>query len=113
MFTFTSKSEAPPVAPFLADASFFFASPTRTLLARGARETIRELGSGAGLADHVAARLAWHSRDGIERPLVVGALPFDEAAPARLFVLETYQSVGPSGPIEPAAPSPLAGGPPR
>ncbi|MBC9713445.1 isochorismate synthase DhbC [Streptomyces sp. TRM66268-LWL] len=64
----------------------FFASPTRTLLAHG---TLAEVPHDERpLPLRVAETLAAQHRAGNRAPLVVGAVPFDPAAPARLAVPE-------------------------
>lgn len=67
---------------------FLLASPERTILARGARDTISA--AGAGLADAVQTRL----RE-LDAPLAAGALPFDRTAPAHLVVPERVRVAGP------------------
>ncbi|PWI42262.1 isochorismate synthase [Streptomyces sp. ICBB 8177] len=71
----------------------FFGSPTRTLLARGVRARVPH--GEAPLAERVAGTLHAARAQGIERPVVVGAVPFDADAPARLFVPELLYTATP------------------
>ncbi|SDJ52455.1 isochorismate synthase DhbC [Streptomyces indicus] len=64
----------------------FFASPTRTLLAHGTRAEVPH--DARPLPLRVAETLTAQRRAGNLAPLVVGAVPFDPAAPARLAVPE-------------------------
>ncbi|WP_164002164.1 isochorismate synthase DhbC [Pyxidicoccus caerfyrddinensis] len=83
---------------YAAGSSFFFASPRRTLLARGTFATVphtrgedaleRLPGSVRNVLD--AARQADH-----DIPVVVGAVPFDGTVPAQLVVPMTIQRAGP------------------
>lgn len=93
------------------ESSFFFASPTRTLVAQGARAEILEPNraiDGEGLADHVAALLQASRTKSHGLPLAVGAVPFDDASPAYLIVPKTVQSAGPlnlaAAPLRPEPP---------
>lgn len=71
----------------------FLATPTRTLLADG---PAREVPHGESpLAERVAETLAAARRDGQERPVVIGAIPFDQSAPAALAVPEFVQDAPP------------------
>nr|WP_193581908.1 isochorismate synthase DhbC [Streptomyces mobaraensis] len=74
----------------------FFASPTRTLLARGVRAEVPY--GDAPLARRVAETLETQRRAGHPTPLVIGSVPFDRSAPAALAVPETVRT----------APSPAA-----
>ncbi|MFJ4876452.1 isochorismate synthase DhbC [Streptomyces sp. NPDC088745] len=67
----------------------FLATPTRTLLSDG---PAREVPHGeAPLSERVAETLAAARRDGQPRPVVIGAVPFDQSAPAALAVPEFVQ----------------------
>ncbi|MGW7413637.1 isochorismate synthase DhbC [Streptomyces sp. NPDC054863] len=67
----------------------FLATPTRTLLADG---PAREVPHGESpLAQRVAETLAAARRDGHGNPVVIGAVPFDQSAPAALAVPEFVQ----------------------
>ncbi|MFI0976703.1 isochorismate synthase DhbC [Streptomyces sp. NPDC021093] len=67
----------------------FLATPTRTLLADG---PAREVPHGESpLAQRVAETLAAARRDGQSNPVVIGAVPFDQSAPAALAVPEFVQ----------------------
>ncbi|MGK4004663.1 isochorismate synthase DhbC [Sorangium sp. So ce1036] len=79
------------------ESSFFFASPTCTLLAQGVREMKLEPERGDRLAGRVAALLAASEGARYPRPIVVGAVPFNNTSPARLIVPRTIQSAGPLG----------------
>lgn len=67
----------------------FLATPTRTLLARGVRHTVP--GGDQPLAHRVATALA-DARTTASKPLVIGAIPFDQAAPAALVIPEIVRS---------------------
>ncbi|WP_435878800.1 isochorismate synthase DhbC [Streptomyces klenkii] len=67
----------------------FFASPTRTLLAHGVRAEVPH--GTAPVARRVAETLAARVRAGDAAPVVVGAIPFDQAAPAALAVPEAVR----------------------
>ncbi|MGW7516146.1 isochorismate synthase DhbC [Streptomyces sp. NPDC054796] len=71
------------------DDTRFFASPTRTLLARGTAARVPH--DGRPLPERVAATLRERRHAGQASPLVVGAVPFDTGAPARLAVPETVR----------------------
>ncbi|WP_437330564.1 isochorismate synthase DhbC [Sorangium sp. So ce381] len=82
------------------ESAFFFASPTRTLLAQGVHDMILEpngADQGDRLADRVTRVLAAASRAGAGQglPMVVGAVPFNSTSPAHLIVPRTIQSAGP------------------
>ncbi len=64
----------------------FFASPTRTLLAHGTRVEVPH--DERPLPVRVAETFDVQRRAGNLAPMVVGAVPFDRAAPARLAVPE-------------------------
>ncbi|MFE5870611.1 isochorismate synthase DhbC [Streptomyces roseifaciens] len=67
----------------------FFASPTRTLLAHGVRAEVPH--GTAPVAQRVAETLAARVLAGDEAPVVVGAVPFDQGAPAALAVPEAVR----------------------
>ncbi len=70
----------------------FFASPTRTLLAEGVHARVPQ--DGRPLVDRVAATLARAREDGVERPLVVGAVAFDHDSRAELVVPAALRTCG-------------------
>ncbi|QRK05498.1 isochorismate synthase DhbC [Archangium violaceum] len=81
-----------------AGSSFFFASPKRTMLARGAFATVPHPGGANSLEllpERVAAVLAEAREASHDIPVVVGAVPFDGAIPAQLVVPTTIQRAGP------------------
>ncbi|MBN8468359.1 isochorismate synthase DhbC [Corallococcus exiguus] len=92
---------------------FFFASPKRTMLARGVFATVPDAGGANsldGLPERVAAVLN-ASRDAAhDIPVAVGAVPFDGKVAAHLVVPMTIQRAGPMVfDAAAAARSPLAG----
>ncbi|HEY1011952.1 MAG TPA: isochorismate synthase DhbC [Herpetosiphonaceae bacterium] len=104
------------LADYAAGAPFFFASPSRTLLAEGAAAVVEQPASDpAALLVAVGSALAAADAAGVEAPLAVGAVPFCADAPARLLVpaavrragrlnfaaLESSEAAGPSCAIEP------------
>ncbi|MEU3603375.1 isochorismate synthase [Streptomyces sp. NPDC006798] len=87
----------------------FLATPTRTLLAEGVRAEVPF--DEKPLPDRVRAALTAARRPGGERPLVLGAIPFDTGRPAALVVPETVAegpSLGsdPLVTLDPGAPEP-------
>ncbi|MER7169836.1 isochorismate synthase DhbC [Streptomyces mesophilus] len=70
-------------------ATRFFASPTRTLLAHGVRAEVPY--DERPLPQRVAATLDAQLRAGNRAPVVIGAVPFDHAAPAVLAVPEAVR----------------------
>ncbi|ASB87043.1 isochorismate synthase DhbC [Bacillus sonorensis] len=78
-------------------ASFFFSSPERTILAKGVFAAVPEE-DGSGL-EHLSQRAAAVLRDaeqsGRKRPIIVGAVPFDNAKPAQLTVPDEVWCAGP------------------
>ncbi|WP_062217547.1 isochorismate synthase [Streptomyces sp. NBRC 109706] len=96
----------------LGDGDRFLATPTRTLLARGVRTEIPH--GRAPLAERVAHALH-RAGEGTSTPaLVVGAVPFDQSAPAALVIPETVRTApalatDPLTALPPAAPPPLPG----
>ncbi|MGC3003711.1 isochorismate synthase, partial [Streptomyces sp. G35A] len=62
----------------------FFASPTRTLLARGVHAPVAD--GERPLPDRVRDALGAAHAEGVHDPLVIGAIPFDPAAPSALVV---------------------------
>lgn len=67
------------------DTDRFFASPTRTLLARGDGLPVPH--DARPLTERVEDVLAQACADGLPEPVVMGAIPFDPSAPAALAVL--------------------------
>lgn len=113
-----SVSSAQLLERFRPESPFFFSSPTRTILAQEAREVVSHAAwasRGERLEDRVAALLAGAEASGNARPLVVGALPFDNASPAHLVVSRALLSEGPLGHAAVASqpPSPVSNGRPR
>ncbi|WP_437820774.1 isochorismate synthase DhbC [Sorangium sp. So ce1078] len=87
------------------ESAFFFASPTRTLLAQGVHDMILEpIGTDRGerLSDRITRVLAAQGRAGHGLPLVVGAVPFNSTSAAHLIVPKTIQSAGPLSPVSDA-----------
>lgn len=81
-----------------AGASFFFATPRRTLLARGTFATVpAPAGEDALnlLPDRVAKVLNDAREADHDIPVAVGAVPFDGSTPAHLVVPMTIQRAGP------------------
>lgn len=81
-----------------AGSSFFFASPRRTLLARGTFATVPHSGGTNALArlpERVAAVLDEAREAAHDIPVAVGAVPFDSSLPAQLVVPMTLQRAGP------------------
>ncbi|MEO5876791.1 MAG: isochorismate synthase [Streptosporangiaceae bacterium] len=95
----TAEAVADPLNGYLPQDSFFFRTPRRTLLTRGAFRTVPTCDShdlGTTLPRRVQRTLAEAEAAGHPRPLVVGAIPFDERTPARLTVPGGVQWAGPS-----------------
>ncbi|MGW0593520.1 isochorismate synthase DhbC [Streptosporangium sp. NPDC002607] len=65
--------------------TFFFTSPTRTLLARGVCQEVPDSGA-TSLRDRVASALRDARSSGHPNPVVVGAIPFRDDRPPRLLV---------------------------
>ncbi|TMV45534.1 isochorismate synthase DhbC [Paenibacillus mesophilus] len=83
---------------YRAGSSFFLSSSRHTLLAEGAIAAVpRESGPGAleRLPKRVAALLGAIRPPGYGSPVVVGAIPFDHAAPAQLVVPASLRRAGP------------------
>ncbi len=81
-----------------AGASFFFATPRRTLLARGTFATVPHVGGADALArlpERVSAALDDARQADHDIPVAVGAIPFDGSVPAQLVVPLTLQRAGP------------------
>jgi isochorismate synthase len=81
-----------------AGSSFFFASPRRTLLAKGTFATVPHPGgtdSLARLPERVAAVLHQAREADHDIPVAVGAVPFDGRIAAQLVVPMTLQRAGP------------------
>lgn len=79
--------------------TFFFTSPTRTLLARGVCQEVPGPGT-TSLRDRVAFALREAEESGHPNPVVVGAIPFREDHPACLSVPATvYWTSPPAGPF--------------
>ncbi|GAA3003894.1 isochorismate synthase DhbC [Streptomyces lactacystinicus] len=70
----------------------FFASPTRTLLGSGVHARVPQ--DGRPLPVRVAETLAEAGRDGVERPLVVGAVAFDRDSRVELAVPSRVRTAG-------------------
>jgi isochorismate synthase len=81
-----------------AGSSFFFASPRRTMLARGTFATVPHPG-GTHALERLPERVAAVLNDAREAahdiPVAVGAVPFDGSVPAQLVVPMTLQRAGP------------------
>ncbi|MFD9686134.1 isochorismate synthase DhbC [Kitasatospora sp. NPDC001309] len=75
-----------------ADDEAFLASPTRTLLAAGVHARVPQ--DARPLPVRVAETLAGARRDGVERPLVVGAVAFDHGGRDELAVPARVRSAG-------------------
>lgn len=81
-----------------AGSSFFFASPRRTLLAKGTFATVPHFGgtdSLARLPERVSAVLNAAREADHDIPVAVGAVPFDGRISAQLVVPMTIQRAGP------------------
>ncbi|WP_426731205.1 isochorismate synthase DhbC [Myxococcus faecalis] len=81
-----------------AGSSFFFASPRRTLLARGTFATVPHVGGQSSLerlGERVAKVLSDARQADHDIPVAVGAVPFVGRAPAQLVVPMTLQRAGP------------------
>nr|WP_324291420.1 isochorismate synthase DhbC [Corallococcus sp. bb12-1] len=81
-----------------AGSSFFFATPKRTMLARGVFATVPHSGgtnSLEGLPARVAAVLDASREAAHDIPVAVGAVPFDGRVEAQLVVPMTLQRAGP------------------
>ena len=94
---------------YAAGSSFFFASPKRTMLARGVFATVPHEGgtdSMAGLPARVAAVLDASREAAHDIPVAVGAVPFDGRVAAQLVVPLTLQRAGPLV-FDPGAPAQL------
>lgn len=115
MLTQSSPAPSPGTDPDLlddyqTDQSFFFRSPRHTLLAQGLLATVPSCN--AHDADTTLARVRGTLEQAAElhpKPMVVGAIPFDAATPARLTVPASVRWTGPGGarrtaPAEPPAP---------
>ncbi|MEV7599289.1 isochorismate synthase DhbC [Kitasatospora sp. NPDC089797] len=78
---------------YRADADeVFFASPTRTLLTAGVHARVPQ--DDRPLTVRVAGTLAEAQRAGLQRPLVVGAVAFDQAGRAELAVPAAVRTAG-------------------
>ncbi|MER5963468.1 isochorismate synthase DhbC [Streptomyces sp. NPDC002057] len=83
----------------------FLATPTRTLLAHGVQ---REVPHGtAPVAERVTAALRAARSDRRAAPVVIGALPFEQDAPAALVIPETVRT-GPALAYDPLVALPAA-----
>jgi isochorismate synthase len=81
-----------------AGSSFFFASPRRTMLARGTFATVPHIGGADALQqlpERVAAVLNSAREAAHDIPVAVGAVPFDGSIPAQMVVPMTLQRAGP------------------
>ncbi|MGC5009523.1 isochorismate synthase DhbC [Streptosporangium sp. DT93] len=91
--------------------AFFFASPARTLLARGVCREVPH-STTADLRGRVATALREAEEAGHPAPMVVGAVPFREDRPARLLVPAAVRWTGPVArrtDASAACPEPVAG----
>ncbi|EAU67750.1 isochorismate synthase DhbC [Stigmatella aurantiaca DW4/3-1] len=81
-----------------AGSSFFFASPKRTMLARGTFATVPHMDGADALQrlpERVAAVLNNAREAAHDIPVAVGAVPFDGSIPAQMVVPMTLQRAGP------------------
>ncbi|KAA6450932.1 isochorismate synthase DhbC [Bacillus swezeyi] len=79
-------------------ASFFFSSPERTILAEGVFAAVPEaenLNQMENLTQRADAVLRQAQQAGQKRPIVVGAVPFDETKPVQLTVPDEVWHAGP------------------
>lgn len=89
-------------AATLSSDSFFFMSPYRSFTTRGCFRRL-ETPAADGAARHgvfqTALRNAFDSarRQGIARPMIVGAIPFDTRKPTALFIPESYSDTARGG----------------
>ncbi len=89
-------------AATLSSDSFFFMSPYRSFTTRGCFRRL-ETPAADGAARHgvfqTALRNAFDSarRQGIARPMIVGAIPFDTRKPSALFIPESYSDTARGG----------------
>lgn len=79
-----------------ADSGFFFMSPWRSLATQGCFTTIGTPAHnadiiGGSFQQDIQRHLSEAKRQGIVRPIVVGALPFDIRQNASLFIPESHQ----------------------
>ena len=79
---------------YQAGASFFFSSPERTILAEGVFASVSQTEE-QSLAQRTAEVLKKARENGQENPIVVGAVPFDDAKPAQLTVPVEAWHAGP------------------
>ncbi len=85
------------LAGYVPGSSFFFASPRRTLLARGTFATVSHPGGPEALSrlpERVAAALFEARHADHDIPIAVGAIPFHASSPAQLVVPLTLQRAG-------------------
>jgi hypothetical protein len=91
------------------ESSFFFATPGATWLGRGILASL-PIRAGAFL-DDALPRLFGQAQDrGVERPVAVGALPFDPAAAPILYIPERLERAGRLRHTQPAAIEPALSG---
>ncbi|MDX6740074.1 isochorismate synthase [Actinocorallia sp. A-T 12471] len=85
------------LAGYRPHGSFFFRSPRHTLLAQGVHATVPSCNAHDPVTtlSRVRATLDAAASSGHPRPIVVGALPFHGATPARLTVPGTVRWAGP------------------
>ncbi|OAB38403.1 isochorismate synthase DhbC [Paenibacillus glacialis] len=79
-------------------SSFFWASPERTLLARGVHARLISDGESnnlVNLPERVAKLLAHTKKSGHELSVIVGAIPYDHTKPSELIVPLTAEWAGP------------------
>lgn len=77
-----------------AASSFFFMSPWRSLVAQGCFTTVTAPALGGESLEgefqqEIRQRLRDAKHQGIEKPIVVGAIPFDPSQPSSLFIPES------------------------
>ncbi|MFK3660274.1 isochorismate synthase EntC [Scandinavium sp. NPDC088450] len=94
----TSLAEAvQEVAPTLSPDSFFFMSPYRSFTTRGCfRRISQPVEGGEKLAGEFQTSIAQAFADakaaGIDKPLLVGAIPFDTTQPSALFIPKSSEA---------------------
>ncbi|MER6825224.1 isochorismate synthase DhbC [Streptosporangium sp. NPDC000563] len=84
----STMSRTPDLLGDYEPGTFFFTSPTRTLLARGVVQEVPDSGT-TSLQGRVASALRDARDSGHPNPVVVGAVPFRDDRPARLLVPAT------------------------
>ncbi|MDF7659761.1 isochorismate synthase [Erwiniaceae bacterium L1_54_6] len=76
---------------------FLFTSPWQSLVTQGCYTTLTDpVLDAADLQGHFQQQLRQHfaaaKKQGIEKPILVGAIPFDASQPAALFIPESHQT---------------------